>query len=60
MKPRVFCLLDLFVELDIPPFIDDFHLEMEVILDWEAFISALVHSPCLFSGGPLDMVYELV
>jgi hypothetical protein len=53
-------LLHLFVEVDIPPFIDDFHLETKVIFYWEAFISAFVRSPCLSFGGPLDMVYELL
>jgi len=33
-----------------PPFVNDFHLEMEVILDWEAFVSALVRSPHLSSS----------
>jgi len=47
------------VEVDIPPFIDDFHLETEVTLNREAFVFALVHSLHLSSSGPLGMVYEL-
>jgi hypothetical protein len=33
---------------------------MEVTLNQEAFVEALVHSPCFSSGGPLGMVYELL
>jgi hypothetical protein len=48
------------VEVDLPPFINEFHLEIEVTLNREAFISALACSPCVSSIGPLDMVYELL
>jgi hypothetical protein len=56
----VLCLPHPFVKGDFPPFINDFHLEMEVILDWKTFISTLAYSPCLSSSGPLYMVYELL
>jgi hypothetical protein len=56
----VLCLLHPLAEVDFPPFVDDFHPEMKVILDNEAFISSLVHSPRLSSNGLLGMVYELL
>ncbi len=43
-----------------PPFVDDFRLETEVALNWEAFVSTLACSPHLFSDGPLGMVYQLL
>ncbi len=46
------------LEVDLPPFVDDFNLEMEVTLNWEAFIFALACSPCLSFSGPLGMVYD--
>jgi hypothetical protein len=54
----VLCPLHPLVEIDLPPFIDDFDLEMEVIFNWEAFIFILVHSPCISSNGPSGVVYE--
>jgi hypothetical protein len=48
------------VDIDLPPFGDDFHLEMNLVLDTEAFIFALMCSPCFSSNGPLNMVYELL
>ncbi len=48
------------VEVDFPPFVDDFHLEMDLALDKEAFIFALTHSPHLSSNNPSGMVYELL
>jgi hypothetical protein len=47
-------------EVDLPPFMNDFHLEMKVILNRKTFIFVLAHSPYLFSSGPLGMVYELL
>jgi hypothetical protein len=41
-------LLYSLVEVDFPPFVNDFHFKMEVIVDRKTFIFALVHSPCLF------------
>jgi len=49
-----------FVEVDFFPFVDDFHLEMEVILNQETFVSALACSPHLSFGGPLGMLHELL
>jgi hypothetical protein len=57
---RVIHLLHPLVEVDFPPFFDDFHLETKVILDQEAFVFALVRSPHLSSNGPSNMVYELL
>ncbi len=57
---RVFCFFHPLVEVDLPPFVDDFHHEIKVTLDWEAFISTLVHSPRLFYNGLSCMVYELL
>jgi len=48
------------VEVDLPPFVDDFNLEMDLVLDREAFIYVLTHSPHLSSDSPLNMVYELL
>jgi hypothetical protein len=47
-------------EVDLPRFVDDFHLKTNLVLDREAFIFALTHSPCLSFNGPLGMVYELL
>ncbi len=48
------------VKVDLPPFVDDFNPELNLILDREAFIYALMHSPHLSSNNPLNMVYELL
>jgi hypothetical protein len=48
------------VKVNFPPFIDDFHLEMDFILDEKANIYVLTHSPHLSFGNPLGMVYELL
>jgi len=53
-------LLHPLVEVDLPLFVDDFHLEMKVILNQETFISTLVCSPRLSSNGSSGMVYELL
>ncbi len=42
---RVFCFLYLLAKVNFPPFVDDFHLEMEVTLNQEAFVYVLAHSP---------------
>jgi hypothetical protein len=47
-------------EVDLPPFINDFHLKTNLVLDKETFIFTLTHFPHLLSGGPLGMVYELL
>ncbi len=57
---RVFHLLHLLIEVDFPPFVDDFHLETKVTLDQKTFISILAHSPHFSFGGPSSMVYELL
>ncbi len=55
---KVFCFLHQHVEVDLPFFIDDFHREMEVTLNREAFIYVLAYLPCLSSGGISPIVYE--
>jgi len=57
---EIFRLFQPLIEVDLPPFIDDFHFEMKVTLDHEAFISTLAHSPRVSSNGPSGMVYELL
>jgi len=57
---RVFWFLHLLAEVDLPPFVDDFHLETKVILDQKTFISILACSPHFSFGGPSNMVYELL
>ncbi len=52
----IFHLFHPFVEVEFSPFVD-FYPEMEVILDWEIFMSTLVHS---FSQWPIGMVDELL
>jgi hypothetical protein len=49
-----------FAKVDLLPFVNDFHLEMEVTLDRKTFIFTLACSPRFSFGGPSDMVYELV
>jgi hypothetical protein len=47
------------IEVDFPPYVNDFHLKM-FVLDREAFIFALTHSPCLSFGSVSGMVYEFL
>jgi hypothetical protein len=53
----VLCLLHPLANVDLPPFVDDFHLEIEVTLDRKTFVFALA---CFFSGDHSGMVYELL
>jgi hypothetical protein len=46
-------------EVDLPPFVDNFHPKIDV-LDREAFISTLTHSSCLSSNSPSNMVYQFL
>jgi hypothetical protein len=48
------------VKVNLPPFIDDFHPKMDFVLDEEANIYVLTHSPRLSFGNPSSMVYELL
>jgi len=43
------------VEVDLSPFVDDFNLEMDLVLGREAFISPLMHSPRLSCNNPLNV-----
>jgi hypothetical protein len=57
---KVFYLFHLLAKVNLPSFIDDFHLKMEVILNWEAFVFTVAHSPWFSSDGLSSMVYELL
>jgi hypothetical protein len=48
------------VEVDLPPFVDNFHPKIDLVLDIEAFIFALTRSPHLSFNGPSNMVYEFL
>ncbi len=48
------------VEVDLPLFVDDFHSEMDLVLDKEAFIFSLTHLPCLSFDDLSSMVYEIL
>jgi hypothetical protein len=56
----VFCFLHPLAEVDLPPFVDDFHFMTKVTLNQEAFVSTLAHSPRLSFNGPSNTVYELL
>jgi hypothetical protein len=47
-------------KVGLPPFVNDFHPETNLVLDREAFIFALTHFSRLSSNGPSVMVYELL
>jgi hypothetical protein len=47
-------------KIDLPPFVEDFHLEMDLILDKNTFIYALTRSPCLSFNSLSNTVYELL
>jgi hypothetical protein len=55
-----FCHFHPLAEVDLAFFVNDFHLEMDHVLDKEAFIYVLPRFPCLSFDGPLRMVYELL
>jgi hypothetical protein len=57
---KVFRLFHPPTKVDLPPFVDDSHPEMNVILNREAFVSTLACSPHLSFDGLLGMVYELL
>ncbi len=47
-------------EVDLSFFVNDFHLEMDFVLNREAFISTLTCLPCCSFDDPLGMVYEFL
>jgi hypothetical protein len=47
-------------KVDLPLLVDDFHPEIEVILDQKAFFFALARSPRLSFSGPLSIVHEFL
>jgi hypothetical protein len=55
-----FCHFHPLVEVDFHPFVNDFDLEMDLVLDRKAFIFVLMRSPHLSFGSLLSMVYELL
>jgi len=48
----------LLVKDDFPPFVNNFHLEMDPFLNKETFIFTLTRFPRLSSGSPLGMVSQ--
>jgi hypothetical protein len=48
------------VEVNLPPFVSDFHPKMDLVLDKKAFIFIVACFPCLSFNGLLNMVYELL
>jgi len=54
------CHLHPLAKVDLPPFVNNCHPKMDLVLDRKAFIFALTHSPRFSFGGPSDMVYELL
>jgi hypothetical protein len=47
-------------EVDLPPFVEDFHPKMDFFLDRETFIYVLTRSPHLSSGSLSNIVYEFL
>jgi hypothetical protein len=56
----VFHHLHPLVEVDLPPFVNDFHLELDLVLDIEAHIFSFMCLPRFSFGNPSSMVYELL
>jgi hypothetical protein len=54
------CHLYPLAKVDLHFFVNNFHPKRNLVLDKEAFIFALTHSPRLSSGRPSNMVYELL
>jgi hypothetical protein len=57
---RVLHLLHPFAKIDFLPFVDDFHIEMEVTLDRMEFIFALACPSCFSFSDLSSMVYKLL
>jgi hypothetical protein len=55
-----FCHFHPLAKVDLPPFINDFHPKMNLVLDRKTFINVFAHSPHLSFNGPSGMVYELL
>jgi hypothetical protein len=43
-------------KVDLLAFVNDFHLNIKVILDWDTFIFVLARSSCLSFDRPLSMM----
>lgn len=56
----VLCFLHPLAKVDLLPFVDNFHREMEVTLNQDAFVFALAHWPHLSTSCLSAMVYELL
>jgi len=48
------------VEVDLPPFVDDFHLKLDLVLDRKTFISTLTCSLGLSFSNLSGILYELL
>jgi len=47
-------------KVNFPPFVNDFHPKMDLVLDKKAFIFIVACFPCLSYDGLSNMVYELL
>jgi len=47
-------------EVNLPPFVNDFHPKMDLVLDKKAFIFIVACFLCISSDNLLNMVYELL
>jgi hypothetical protein len=54
------CFFHPSIEINVPPFDNDFHPKTKVFKNQDAFIFTLARSPHFSSNGPSDMVYELL
>ncbi len=54
------CHLHPLVEVDHPPFVDDFHPKTDGVFNRKTFIFVLTHFTHLSFGSPSSMVYELL
>jgi hypothetical protein len=54
------CHLHPLVEVNLPPFVNDFHSKMDLVLNKKAFIFIVACFPCLSFDGFSNMVYELL
>jgi len=57
---KVLHLFHPFAKVDFLPFVDDFHLEMEVTLDRMEFIFALDRPSCFSFSDLSSVVYKLL
>jgi len=48
------------VEVDLPPFVENFHPKTNIVLDKKNIYFCLTHFPCFSSNDPSGVVYELL